>query len=464
MTTLLIGWCLIALGVSASAAWAHGSYRHGTATTKASCAGGCHAGSSSNGMCTTPGCHAGFLVAGARKWCWDCHTPGQSTAAWRSGACTSSSCHATTVHPGASGYGKTCTACHAVSVSASDPGASPHHDAVDSPAPACRDCHDGTTAVALAGHATVASCTACHGGMDRPASPAVCVTCHSSAAHPEAKQIAYTNDITCRDARCHGAGVTHAASPAVTRTCADCHTVHHAALGTCTTCHPDVSGYHHGTTQAVPIADCTRCHDGKIAVAMRGHAGLTCATCHAGMTRPEVPATCLRCHDQRRVGAAVCTSCHSVSGVFAREQVHSADPASAATCSTCHHSHYADAGACTTCHPAYLGTHHATVKLAVTKMKLAARPARVRAGRMLTLTGMLSGAGAMPSQTLLLQARRRARGAFRAVATATTGRDGRFIVRVRPAGMTEYRIVWRPAGAYTLTQQPALAVVRVRVR
>lgn len=555
-------------------AFAHSSYRHGTATSKSACVGGCHSGSSSNTMCTTS-CHPGFKVEGSTRWCWDCHTPGQSTLAWRNGACTGA-CHAATVHAGAGS--KTCVTCHRVSASATDPGSSPHHDGVVGTVPSCQTCHDGKTASLQTSHAGIAACTSCHNGMDRPVVPAACLACHSSAAHSEAKQIAYTNDLSCADARCHGSAVIHGTAPALTKTCTDCHAAHYQALGTCTACHKSGAAYHHGTARAVALADCVTCHDGSVATARAGHqttasctvchtagmttpdvpavcitchdvgspatatclqsgchtsaalhsrqaptpadctaggchtahfqaiatctvchtdragyhhrgvkatplaacsachdgsvaaakqahSGLACASCHTGMDRPAQPATCRSCHDWQPVGTAACTTCHSVGGSLARDQAHSLTPGSGTTCTTCHRSHYADLGACKTCHGAYVGTHHRTTTLTDARLTLSARPAKVRPGARATIAGVLrTGSGAVAGQGLLIQGRRLPRGAFKTVASVRTRAGGRYGLSVQPVAGMEYRVVWRPAGAFTLRSRPAVVTVGVRMR
>ncbi|MGE5228229.1 MAG: hypothetical protein ACM3MJ_00740, partial [Deltaproteobacteria bacterium] len=269
---LTVASVLAVLLAAAAPASAYQEWNHSTALGKRSCAVGCHAEQTpTNATCT--GCHAGFKTRGTQK-CWSCHEPGADTSAWQLAAGCTTTCHLLTstddepayttsyahtrsAHLGASGYGKTCVDCHGVSSGATAPGASPHHDAVDSPAPACATCHNGTLAAAKTSHAGAAtSCAACHTGHDRPAVPASCLTCHSSVSHPEARQIAFTNDVSCTNARCHGTTALHTATPALTKTCSTCHTAHYQALGGCQTCHPDPQTFHHGTTTARPLADC----------------------------------------------------------------------------------------------------------------------------------------------------------------------------------------------------------------
>ena len=55
-------------------------------------------------------------------------------------------------------------------------------------------------------------------------------------------------------------------------------------------------------------------------------------------------------------------------------------------------------------------------------------------------------------------------GSFKKVAIVKTGADGRFSRVVKPRVSTEYRAVWRPAGAYVVRQRPAIVTVKLRVR
>jgi hypothetical protein len=45
----------------------------------------------------------------------------------------------------------------------------------------------------------------------------------------------------------------------------------------------------------------------------------------------------------------------------------------------------------------------------------------------------------------------------------TTRKDGSFSRILRVKASTEYRVVWRPAGADASSLQPAIAIVRLRV-
>ena len=263
---LTVASVLAALLAAAAPASAYKEWNHSTALGKRSCAVGCHAEQTpTNATCT--GCHAGFKTRGTQK-CWSCHEPGADTSAWQLAAGCTTTCHLLTstddepayatsyahtrsAHLGASGYGKTCVDCHGVSSGATAPGASPHHDAVDSSAPDCAGCHDGGIASAPAGHASFgADCGACHTGMDRPSGE--CSACHVGRTDTAIPQIAYTNTLACADAGCHGTVAVHAGTPIGAAPCTTCHAAHYGTLGPCTTCHPDPQTFHHGTAAARP--------------------------------------------------------------------------------------------------------------------------------------------------------------------------------------------------------------------
>jgi len=457
---------VVALLVAVAPALAYDEWVHTTGMDKSTCdSSGCHLEPpqpSSNTACLASGCHKKFTTSDGEK-CWQCHTPGQTTAAWRTASGCTTSCHAPTVHLGASGYGKTCTACHGVSVSTSDPGGSPHHNAAAGHQPTCAECHNGALAKLPPGHEAYGTqCASCHTGMNRPSGD--CATCHAKA-QGSWPPVVYTNDLACGDAGCHGKVKNHSGTPITAAPCTTCHAAHYEALGTCTKCHTAPPRFHHGTATATPLVDCAGCHDGKIASAKQAHAGLACTSCHGGMGRPPVPATCHNCHDAQRFGAVACTTCHSTTGLIGKETVHATDPAATVACTTCHQAHYKDLGACTTCHGSHAGTHHGTATLADTQLKLAVTPANINARKKATLKGSLRvGGKALASQSVLIQARTLTGGSFKKVATVKTGAGGRFSRVVKPRVGTEYRAVWRPAGAYVVRQRPAVTTVRLRVR
>ncbi len=588
---LILSGLLLALLFAAAPASAYEEWNHSTATGKRSCnSSGCHDEStSSNAACLASGCHASLTTSGGER-CWRCHAPGQNTSTWQTASGCTSDCHlelgdkrsyatafthGTTPHLGASGYGKSCVDCHGVGTV--------HHDAAAGHQPTCAECHNGTTAkLPPASHndGKHTSCATCHVGMSKPTtdcaachvgnpgsggpqiaytndlacgdarchgkvanhagtpiSAAACITCHTEhyatlgactkchtdpqsfhhatatarplsdcagchngtiaatppnhgsygtscatchtgmnkppsdclACHDKAQggvpAVVYTNDLTCGDARCHTMVPSHSGTPIKAVACTTCHTAHYEGLGACATCHAHSQSFHHGTAKATPLVDCTACHDGTIAPAKQSHDGQSCAACHTGMATPPVPATCQNCHDPQIFGDVTCTACHSTSGMIGKETIHAANPGATVSCTTCHTAHYRDLGTCDSCHGSHAETHHGTATLADTQLKLAVTPAIVKAHKKATLKGSLRAAGkALAAQKVLIEARPLKGGSFKKVATVKTGADGRFSRGVRPRVGTEYRAVWRPAGASVVQQRPAVVTVKLKVR
>ena len=358
---------LLALLVAAAPASAYDGWKHGGATQSTCDTSGCHKDKpASNTACV--GCHSGYTTSGSQK-CWDCHKPGSAPSVSCSGDChlfqaggdnpsyPTSFSHGVTPHLGASGYGKTCADCH-------DAG-NPHHDAAAAPEPACATCHNGTYAAVPVGHegrGTV--CTACHAGMNRPASD--CASCHVGNPSSGGPQVVYSNAPACGDAGCHGKVKNHVGTSIAAAACTTCHTAHYESLGTCTKCHADPQRFHHGTVKATPLADCATCHDGSVATAPTAHAsfGTKCASCHTGMDRPS--GDCASCHAkaQGTWPAVVSTNKTSCADALCHGKVanHSGTLITEAPCTTCHTSHYESLGACTKCHPNPATFHHGTAK------------------------------------------------------------------------------------------------------
>lgn len=167
----------------------------------ASCGVGCHLtnpppGPGTNAECQA--CHSGFQRrAGAPQDCWTCHQPGASMTALQQQAGCVGVCHFydagagtytsdATPHGTAPHYAstlKTCTTCHGVAVSATNPDGSPHHDAVDFTAPtsaSCLTCHDAASPVDGA--------PAYHGDLHTGVTPTDCAHCHAGMTpdHPTA--------------------------------------------------------------------------------------------------------------------------------------------------------------------------------------------------------------------------------------------------------------------------------------
>jgi hypothetical protein len=494
---------LFALLVAATPASAYEDWEHGGAKESTCDSSGCHKDKpATNTACV--GCHSGYTTSGAQK-CWDCHEPGAAPPVSCAGSChlfqangdnpayPTAFSHGVTPHLGASGYGKSCVDCHGVGTV--------HHDAATGHQPTCAECHNGTTAkLPPASHndGQHTNCSTCHVGMNKPTTD--CAACHVGNQGSGGPQIAYTNDLACSAAGCHGKVKNHVGASITGAACTTCHVSHFEALGACTKCHADPQSFHHGTARVTPLADCATCHngstaaaptghqaygtqcatchtgmnrpsgdcagchDGTIASAKQAHAGMSCTSCHTGMARPPVPATCQNCHDAQTFGAVTCTTCHSTSGMIGKETIHATDPAATVACTTCHEKHYEDLGACKTCHGSHAQTHHGTATLADTQLTLVAKPSLIKAHKKATLKGMLlAGGKALASQKVLIQ-RKVKGGSYKKVAVVKTRADGRFSRVVRPRVGTEYRAVWRPAGAYVLQQRPAIVTVKLRVR
>jgi hypothetical protein len=373
---------LIAMAViliaAATPAFAWDKWKHSSAQSEGDCySSGCHQEpvNPSNTACV--GCHKTFTTTGGEK-CWQCHKPGASMTALQTASGCTSGCHmelgyrnnygtdfthGATPHLGASGYGKTCTDCHNVSLTSGSNG-SPHHNAAAGHQPTCTECHNGTLAKALtAAHATrSANCASCHTGMSLPD----CAGCHVGNGSSGGPQITYTNTLACGDAACHGKVANHSGTPISSAACTTCHAEHYKALGTCNKCHPSPQTFHHGTAKAVPLTDCAGCHNGGIAKAPVGHEGrgTACTSCHFGMNRPS--GDCASCHAQAQGSwpAVVYTNDLACGDALCHGKVanHVGTPITAAGCSTCHKAHYETLGTCATCHSDPQSFHHGTAK------------------------------------------------------------------------------------------------------
>lgn len=353
----------LALALTAAPASAFTSWQHDGATHCTSCHWGMPV---TDTQCV--GCHTGFKSVPGNT-CWTCHAPGEDTSslASPSSAC-SQGCHlydpsrkgyvtpfthGTEPHPGATGFGFECLDCHTTSSGGSVNG-SPHHIGVDTPAPTCRDCHNGVIASAQVTHDGVA-CTSCHDGMNIPAVPAACNSCHIQKTFG-------TGNCTA----CH-ATMVHNTSPNV-GACTSCHAGYrkHAGSVGCTRCHTNAPAFHHGTAtmkakkcgschskthagRAVAVSKCTACHKGNAPASkprVQHSSSITkkyvCSTCHSKALHASARGahlTCRSCHATRfharqpRPGNSVCLRCHS------RARYHAVGFA----CSVCHRSAIHDA-------------------------------------------------------------------------------------------------------------------------
>jgi hypothetical protein len=291
---------------------------------------------------TTPGdsscqaCHGSAFKPVPGFNCWSCHAPGQDTSAWQTSAGCSTTCHlwnpstlaydvtfthGTTPHLGASGFGKTCTDCHGVSLSPVDPDGSPHHSGQTLAPPTCRDCHNGTIASKKANHDSVKPpCTACHTGMNIPPQPQTCNKCH--AARTFGKRVCTS---------CHSpTGIfkqeqVHNTHPTV-GACTSCHKglQKHAGRVACKTCHSKAKPFHHHVAKTPGFPKCTKCH--AVTHSVWRIPASKCASCHKGKNAAARHAVQ---HSARITRSVTCTRCHNL-------QVHARAFTSSITCGTCH--------------------------------------------------------------------------------------------------------------------------------
>jgi len=129
---LLLAMAIIAVfGIAVQQALAKSSYQHFTANSCSSCHPGGNTGIlPTNATCIS--CHTGYQTLASGKTCWTCHTPGQAMAAVKTGApgiCTTA-CHlasgASNTHL-AHNQPTSCTTCHPLTASGTDPNGSWHH-------------------------------------------------------------------------------------------------------------------------------------------------------------------------------------------------------------------------------------------------------------------------------------------------------------------------------------------------
>jgi len=183
----------------ATPALAQLDYVHDTASLCSSCHPNGDTGTTpTNAACTA--CHTGF-AAPTGFTCWKCHTPGVApgtTQADCTGVCHEWSAPDTygataTPHPVTQHLGsnlESCSACHSVSASATDPDGSPHHAGGALPAPpTCTTCHASPPVDSAPSphpaYVTSVSCATCHAGMSphptAVATPTVTLTASTGA-------------------------------------------------------------------------------------------------------------------------------------------------------------------------------------------------------------------------------------------------------------------------------------------
>ena len=220
-------------------------------------------------------CHPGFTALSGQL-CYSCHAPEEVVATWQTSAGCSQQCHlwdpagkAWTVvytHGAAPHNGADylpCLNCHTVAPGPADPGTSnsrrrqrrPPAVWVVTTAHRPRRGHQSRL-----GHTRLYRLSHQHGPAG--SSRAAASLCHSSVAHPEAKQIAFTSKLSCSAAACHGAGVRHDSTPARGRPAA---TATRPATTGASVAAPSVTPPARPTTTARPrhrSGDCASCHDG----------------------------------------------------------------------------------------------------------------------------------------------------------------------------------------------------------
>ena len=328
--------------------------------------------------CEAAGCHVGMSVPAGGD-CKSCHVGNPSSGGPQITysndlTCADAGCHAKVKnHVGTPIASAACVTCHTAHYESlgvctkchPSPETFHHGTAAAVPLAQCATCHDGGIAKAPSAHQVYSTaCATCHTGMDKPSGD--CAACHVGKPSTGASQITYTNDLACADAGCHGKVRNHVGTLIDQAACTTCHEPpHYAALGTCTKCHPDPKTFHHGTSRAIPLAQCATCHNGGIAAAPGGHSsyGTDCAGCHNGMDKPS--GDCASCHvGNQSSGAPQITYSNTYScadaACHAKVKNHAGTPIASAACTTCHTAHYEALGTCTKCHPSPETFHHAT--------------------------------------------------------------------------------------------------------
>jgi len=264
---------------------------------------------------------AGFALSGrhaplAAK-CDSCH----KTRSFLTTSPACGSCH-TDTHKGS--LGSSCEKCHSVAA----------------PFASARTTFDhATTAFALSGAHRTVTCASCHKGSGfKVANFSSCTSCHATP-HPRTMS---TNCTSCHSVENwrtrrfdHSRTAFALAGQHATVDCAACHkapaTRVKPASATCAACHRDP---HRGTFKQ----DCRACHSergftgatfdhpGATGFALTsGHGGLTCKSCHTGISPPGrtrasqnldyrgLQPACATCHDDPHASelGSSCATCHS---------------------------------------------------------------------------------------------------------------------------------------------------------
>jgi hypothetical protein len=135
---LFLALAVVASGIFVQQAVAYRTSMHGGITTCATCHLDGHTRwTPVNEVCNT--CHPGYAVPSASTMCWTCHAPGQDMSTTRNDASCTSACHlvdgTTSTHVAHADRPATCTTCHPLTASLTDPAGSPHHTRPVPPVP-----------------------------------------------------------------------------------------------------------------------------------------------------------------------------------------------------------------------------------------------------------------------------------------------------------------------------------------
>jgi hypothetical protein len=155
----------------------------------------------------------------------------------------------------------------------------------------CTICHHQASASASS------RCASCHRSEEVAAAKAVAVTVTVPGHAPRARPVDFLHarhaQQTCTG--CHTTAVTLAPAPAIAQ-CKNCHSEHHAANRTCSTCHSMADPKAQHQTLEVAHQRCDACHTGTT-IAQLTPTRSFCSTCHVPKATNH--------YDQKE-----CTTCH----------------------------------------------------------------------------------------------------------------------------------------------------------
>jgi hypothetical protein len=175
----------------------------------------------------------------------------------------------------------TCTTCHTSDVA--------HGSLKMTVARQCAACHHGNTAVGRA-------CDRCHQPAELAAPRIVSVPVKLTVwPAPKPRQLSFEHQrhtrVAC--AECHDA----TALRSVVKTCASCHTDHHAASRTCASCHPPALALHSRTVHVTGCGD-AGCHASEATPATTPVRSV-CVACHVQQVDHKPGRDCAACHLSR---------------------------------------------------------------------------------------------------------------------------------------------------------------------